>query len=209
MTWRDLADVLRRHELLGAAAPPPPSGAITAVSYDSRTVQPGAVFVALKGRQADGTAFAREAIARGAAGIVSEAPAPQGPGSVAAPWFTVTDARAALARLAAAFYGHPSDAMRVVGITGTNGKTTTAYLTASIFEAAGVACGIARHGGLSRRRRDPAGDPHHARGAGAPGHAARDGGHRVRRLRDGSVVARPRAPPRGRPSRSRPASSRT
>ncbi len=155
MTWRDLVDLLRRHALLGADAPPAPTGAITAVSYDSRVVRPGAVFVALRGRQADGTAFAREAMARGAAGVVSEAPPPQGPEGAGAPWFTVTDARAALAQLAAAFHDHPSDAMRVVGITGTNGKTTTAYLAASIFEAAGVACGIVgtvgyRVGGATR-----------------------------------------------------------
>jgi UDP-N-acetylmuramoyl-L-alanyl-D-glutamate--2,6-diaminopimelate ligase len=81
----------------------------------------------------------RQAVNRGAAAVVSEAAPSQ---DVGAPWAQVSDARLALAVLAAAFERHPSDGMRVVGITGTNGKTTTAYLVASIFEAAGVRCGV-------------------------------------------------------------------
>jgi len=77
--------------------------------------------------------------AGGAAAVVSEQPAPDG---IHAPWTIVEDARLALAVLAAAFYRHPSREMRVIGITGTNGKTTTAYLVASIFDAAGVRCGL-------------------------------------------------------------------
>src|SRR5690606_11617927 len=102
-------------------------------------VEPGHVFVALRGRHADGAAFAAQAIERGAAAVVSETP-PSLP--VGVPWLVVPDARRAMARLAAEFHGHPSHAMRVVGVTGTNGKTTTAYLLASIFEAAGVRCGL-------------------------------------------------------------------
>jgi UDP-N-acetylmuramoyl-L-alanyl-D-glutamate--2,6-diaminopimelate ligase len=115
------------------------SRSVAGIAYDSRRVEAGTVFVALKGLHADGTAFARQAIERGAIAIVSEQPPPAG---VTVPWSTVGDARLALSILAAAFYGHPSREMRVVGITGTNGKTTTAYLVASIFEAAGVRCGI-------------------------------------------------------------------
>src|SRR5499427_8224342 len=102
-------------------------------------VKAGDVFVALKGLHADGTAFARQAIDRGAVVVVSEQAAPP---DVAVPWAIVGDARLALALLAAAFYRDPSHDMRVVGITGTNGKTTTAYLVASIFEAAGLPCGV-------------------------------------------------------------------
>ena len=80
--------------------------------------------------------------------------------------------------------------MRVVGITGTNGKTTTAYLLASIFEAAGIRCGVLGTVALPDRRRGARGDAHDARGAGRAGAAARDGRPRLRRLRDGSVVAR-------------------
>jgi UDP-N-acetylmuramoyl-L-alanyl-D-glutamate--2,6-diaminopimelate ligase len=115
------------------------TAAVGAIAYDSRALKGGEIFVALKGLRADGTEFARQAIARGAAAIVSEQPKPD---DVRAPWITVTDARRALAVLAAEHFGHPSREMQVVGITGTNGKTTTAYLVASIFEAAGIRCGV-------------------------------------------------------------------
>jgi UDP-N-acetylmuramoyl-L-alanyl-D-glutamate--2,6-diaminopimelate ligase len=138
----ELRQALEARGLLAGAPPPdePISNRpISGIAYDSRTVESGAVFVALKGQRADGTMFARQAIGRGAAAIVSETSAPA---DVQTPWLVVTDARLALAVLAAAFFNHPSREMRVVGITGTNGKTTTAYLIASIFEAAGVRCGI-------------------------------------------------------------------
>ncbi len=111
---------------------------VSAIAYDSRQVTSGAVFVALRGAHADGTAFARDAIARGASAIVSEASAPAG---TAIDWVQVTDARLALAALAATFHGHPSEELILVGITGTNGKTTTAYLLSSIFDAAKMPCG--------------------------------------------------------------------
>jgi len=114
-------------------------GAVNTVAYDSRMVQPGDVFVALRGQHADGTAFARQAIDRGAVAVVSEQPAPEG---TEVAWAVVDDARRALAALAAALYRHPSSDMQVVGITGTNGKTTTAYLVASIFDAANLRCGL-------------------------------------------------------------------
>jgi UDP-N-acetylmuramoyl-L-alanyl-D-glutamate--2,6-diaminopimelate ligase len=115
------------------------AGAVTGIAYDSRAVAKGEVFVALRGQHANGAAFARQAIDRGAAAVVAEEPRPP---DVYVPWVLVSDARVALARLATAFFGDPSREMQVVGITGTNGKTTTAYLVASIFEAAGVRCGI-------------------------------------------------------------------
>jgi UDP-N-acetylmuramoyl-L-alanyl-D-glutamate--2,6-diaminopimelate ligase len=110
---------------------------VSGVNYDSRRVRPGSIFVAIPGERADGVLFAGDAVARGAVVVVAEG-ANRG---VTAPWILVTDARLALAELADAFYGHPSQALRVVGITGTNGKTTTSYLLQSIFEAAGVPCG--------------------------------------------------------------------
>src|SRR5262249_31334163 len=115
-----------------------PETTVTGIAYDSRRVGPGNVFVGLKGLHADGSAYVQEALARGAAAIVSEIPAP----AAGVPWITVVNARLALAHLAAAFYRHPGGELRVVGITGTNGKTTTAYLVASIFGAAKVPCGI-------------------------------------------------------------------
>ena len=111
---------------------------ITGIAYDSRAVRPGQVFVALKGVHADGATFAQQAAERGAAAIVSEQPL----AGINAPVLQVADARLALAELAADFHGHPSERMRVVGITGTNGKTTTAHLLASIFEAGGMKCGV-------------------------------------------------------------------
>jgi UDP-N-acetylmuramoyl-L-alanyl-D-glutamate--2,6-diaminopimelate ligase len=142
MTWLALQDALHGRE---GMAPAPSSRVaaestvVTGVAYDSRAVAPGQVFVAVKGQHADGAAFAREALARGAVAIVAEGAAPA---DVRIPWVVVRDARLALAFLAAAFHGDPSREMRVIGITGTNGKTTTAYLLASILEAAGVRCGI-------------------------------------------------------------------
>jgi UDP-N-acetylmuramoyl-L-alanyl-D-glutamate--2,6-diaminopimelate ligase len=112
--------------------------AVTGVTYDSRQVKPGAVFVALRGVNADGTRFAPQAIANGAIAVVAETAAPAG---VSVPWIQVSNARAALAELAATFYGNPSEELVLVGITGTNGKTTTSYVLASIFEAAGIKCG--------------------------------------------------------------------
>ena len=111
----------------------------TAVIHDSRQAKPGSLFVALPGQNADGAAFAQEAIASGAVAVVAECPAP-GPADAA--WIVVHDARLALALLAAEFFGHPSRQMDVVGITGTNGKTTTSYVMHSIIEAAGRRCGL-------------------------------------------------------------------
>src|SRR5256885_14223529 len=142
MTWAELHGALRGRGLIradDALRAEAAVGAVTGIAYDSRTVTAGQVFVALKGLPADGSTFAREAIERGAAAVAAEEAAPP---DVHIPWAMVTDARLALAVLAATFYRDPSREMRVVGITGTNGKTTTAYLLASIFEAAGVPCGI-------------------------------------------------------------------
>ena len=112
---------------------------IRGLAYDSRQVKPGDVFIALKGLKAAGADFAADAIRRGAVAVVADRPADA---DVAVPWVIVQDARAAMAALAAEFYGHPSRSMQVVGITGTNGKTTTAYLLRAVFESAGKKCGL-------------------------------------------------------------------
>jgi UDP-N-acetylmuramoyl-L-alanyl-D-glutamate--2,6-diaminopimelate ligase len=122
------------------AVPVPPSERdVSMIAYDSRQVTPGAVFVAVKGQHADGLSFAHDAVARGAQAIVSEAVAPAGTETA---WIQVPDARLALAALSAAFFGWPSEELSLVGITGTNGKTTTSYLLSRIFEAAGHRCGL-------------------------------------------------------------------
>ena len=97
---------------------------VQGLAYDSRHVKQGDVFIALKGLKAAGADYAAEAVQRGAVAVVADRPAD---GSVPVPWVIVPDARAAMAALATELYGHPSRSMQVVGITGTNGKTTTAY----------------------------------------------------------------------------------
>jgi UDP-N-acetylmuramoyl-L-alanyl-D-glutamate--2,6-diaminopimelate ligase len=141
MTWAELRGVLHEHGLIAVAdgTGDTADSPVTGVAYDSRAVQAGNVFVALPGQHADGASFMLDAIERGALAIVSQRPAPP---DARVPRAVVSNARLALALLAAAFYEHPSREMQVVGITGTNGKTTTAYLIASIFEAAGIQCGV-------------------------------------------------------------------
>ena len=112
---------------------------VTGIAYDSRLVQPGHAFIALRGLKDDGARFAGQAIANGAVCVIAESPAPEG---TAVPWHVVDDARTALAVAAGRFYGDPSQELLLVGITGTNGKTTTSHVLASIFEAAGIPCGL-------------------------------------------------------------------
>ena len=107
---------------------------ILGLAYDSRKVLPGFLFAAIRGTRTDGNRFLPQAIANGAAGIVSCAPPLE---SLAMPWIQVDDERAALAILAANFYQHPTEELHLVGVTGTNGKTTTTYLVESILQEAG------------------------------------------------------------------------
>jgi UDP-N-acetylmuramoyl-L-alanyl-D-glutamate--2,6-diaminopimelate ligase len=111
---------------------------VTGVAHDSRGVSPGAVFVAIRGQRTDGATFAASAAARGAVAVVAEGPGPAPPGAL---WLRTADARLALAELAALYYERPSERLTVVGVTGTNGKTTTTYLLASVLDAAGLPCG--------------------------------------------------------------------
>src|SRR5438132_6390322 len=136
-----------------------PEAEISSFVYDSRQATAGSVFVAIRGEKTDGNRFVSTAVERGAVAIVSEMPppaqrgqtleaqpqnaeiAPQPlPASVA--WLHAPDARKALAIIAANFYGHPGDKLQLVGITGTNGKTTTSFLLDSIIHAAGLRSGL-------------------------------------------------------------------
>jgi UDP-N-acetylmuramoyl-L-alanyl-D-glutamate--2,6-diaminopimelate ligase len=111
------------------------------VACDSRKVKARALFFALHGAKADGNAFIRDAVSRGAAAIVSEEPAPAAlPASVV--WIQVREARKALALAAANFYRHPAEGLRLVAVTGTNGKTTTTSLIDSIVKASGAKTGL-------------------------------------------------------------------
>jgi UDP-N-acetylmuramoyl-L-alanyl-D-glutamate--2,6-diaminopimelate ligase len=114
---------------------------VIAVVQDSRRAAPGSLFVAVRGFHSDGHQFISQAVGQGAIAVVAEASA-----TVAAipdtPVFRVPDSRKALAQLAAKFYGYPSRRIKLVGITGTKGKTTTSYLARSIIEAAGHRAGL-------------------------------------------------------------------
>ena len=103
------------------------------VTQDSRRVLPGGIFVAIKGARVDGITFVNEATRRGANTIISEDPRPA---DFAGNWLQVSDARVALAKSAALVHGFPSHKLSLVGVTGTNGKTTTAHLIESVIEAA-------------------------------------------------------------------------
>jgi UDP-N-acetylmuramoyl-L-alanyl-D-glutamate--2,6-diaminopimelate ligase len=114
---------------------------IRQVACDSRKVQPRALFFALHGAQADGNTFIRDAVSRGAVAIASEERAPSAiPSSVA--WIQVREARKALAVTAANFFGHPTRALQLVAVTGTNGKTTTTSLVDAIVKASGAKTGL-------------------------------------------------------------------
>ncbi len=138
MTLRELFDRAGLAAAAAAVTGPARDAQVTGITHDSRQVKPGFVFVALRGANADGANFAAQAIAKGAIAIVASSPAPAG---TTGHWVQVPDDRPALAALSAAFFGNPSEELLLVGITGTNGKTTTSYILASIFEAAGVKCG--------------------------------------------------------------------
>jgi UDP-N-acetylmuramoyl-L-alanyl-D-glutamate--2,6-diaminopimelate ligase len=110
---------------------------VRGVSHDSRAVRAGDLFCCLRGERVDGHRFAPVAVEAGAAAVLAEHPL-----DLAVAQVVVDDTRLAMAPLAAAFHGHPSAAMTVVGVTGTTGKTTTTHLLASIFEHAGTPCGV-------------------------------------------------------------------
>lgn len=106
---------------------------ILGLAYDSRAALPGYLFFAIRGTRADGNRFIPKAIAKGAAAVVSaQVPVP----ALAMPWIQVDDERAVMAQVAANFYENPTQDLHLVGVTGTNGKTTTTYIVESILKAA-------------------------------------------------------------------------
>ncbi len=114
---------------------------IASLAYDSRRVRPGSLFVAIRGEKTDGNRFVRDAVESGARAVASELHRPpELPSAVA--WVQVLHARKALATAAANFFRHPAQALKLVGVTGTNGKTTTTYLIDSILRAAGHGTGL-------------------------------------------------------------------
>ncbi|MDR7439631.1 MAG: UDP-N-acetylmuramoyl-L-alanyl-D-glutamate--2,6-diaminopimelate ligase [Armatimonadota bacterium] len=132
MRLRELLSVLPAHTVLGEA-----DGEIRGICHDSRTVRPGDLFCAVPGQRYDGHAFVAEAVARGAAAVLVERPV-----EVSVPQIVVPSVRRALGPLASALYGHPSRHLRVIGVTGTNGKGTVTYLLRAVLEAGGMPCGV-------------------------------------------------------------------
>jgi UDP-N-acetylmuramoyl-L-alanyl-D-glutamate--2,6-diaminopimelate ligase len=113
---------------------------ITSVNYDSRETAPGSLFCAIRGLQSDGAAFIPSALKKGASAVLSEGyngPMPEG-----VSFIRVADARLAMALAASSFYGRPSSKLDLVGITGTNGKTTASYLIRSILRGSGTEPGL-------------------------------------------------------------------
>ena len=112
---------------------------VASVEYDSRGVKRGSLFFAIEGERSDGHDFIDSALGRGAIAVVSERRAPEG---LTNRWVHVAKIRRALATAARAFYAEPDSRLTIVGITGTNGKTTTSFLIDSIFRAAGLPAGL-------------------------------------------------------------------
>jgi UDP-N-acetylmuramoyl-L-alanyl-D-glutamate--2,6-diaminopimelate ligase len=133
---------MRLHQLIAGipelAAAGLPDGEVASVTADSRQVVPRSVFVAVRGGTVDGHRFLAEAARGGAWLLIGEQPQPD-PG---APYCVVHDSRMTLAELAAAWHGHPARRLTMVGVTGTDGKTTTANLIHSILQAAGKRAGL-------------------------------------------------------------------
>jgi UDP-N-acetylmuramoyl-L-alanyl-D-glutamate--2,6-diaminopimelate ligase len=134
-----LAKLLRGIDTHG----PAPNGdlVMSELAYDSRLARPGTVFVAIHGEKTDGNRYVSDAVSRGAVAVISEQEKP-GVLSPEFSWIQVADARKALAISAANFYMRPAEVLKLIGVTGTNGKTTTSYLVDSILRAAGCEVGL-------------------------------------------------------------------
>ncbi len=131
-----LAEIIR--VIPGATLVGPGDQIVTGIVFDSRQVKPGNIFVALVGGNVDGHAYISEAVKRGASAVVGMM-ALEG---LSCPYFQVDDTRYTLAALAAAFYGFPARQLTVIGVTGTDGKTTTSNLIYHILQSAGVKTGM-------------------------------------------------------------------
>ncbi|MEX2220110.1 MAG: UDP-N-acetylmuramoyl-L-alanyl-D-glutamate--2,6-diaminopimelate ligase [Phycisphaerales bacterium] len=115
---------------------------IRELTEDSRRVEPGSLFVARRGTKTDGKRFVADALAAGAVALLTDDPALSAPAGSAAPVLFAGDLPLAVALVAERFFGNPTRALTLVGVTGTNGKTTTAHLVHQVFNSAGARCGL-------------------------------------------------------------------
>ncbi|KAF0842453.1 UDP-N-acetylmuramoyl-L-alanyl-D-glutamate--2,6-diaminopimelate ligase [Nocardia caishijiensis] len=131
-------------ELTGATTrtPVPAEVRVTGIEQRSNAVRPGDLFAGLPGATSHGARFAADAVARGAVAVYTDAAGADLIGAVSVPVLVREDPRAVLGELSAEIYGHPSDRLRIVGITGTSGKTTTSYLVEAGLVAAGLSTGL-------------------------------------------------------------------
>ena len=130
------------HQLLGRTGTPDEAVLVTGMQLDSRLVRAGDVFLAMPGDLHDGRQFIEQAVANGAAAVIAEAPVAGFVDDIPVPLVEVPELRQDAGNLAARFFDHPSRAMHMVGITGTNGKTTTSNLFAQLGRAVGKPCGV-------------------------------------------------------------------
>ncbi len=126
-------------DLSAASVEGPLDREVSGITYDSRRVTPGMVFVAIPGRQTDGHEFISTALERGATAVICERNGAKLDGATR---IRVPDVREALARAAICYYEHPSSKLQVIGVTGTNGKTTVSFMIKAMLEAAGISTGL-------------------------------------------------------------------
>jgi UDP-N-acetylmuramoyl-L-alanyl-D-glutamate--2,6-diaminopimelate ligase len=144
LTWTSVLDELRRADLLDTA--PSKGRDPTGIGVDSRTMSSGMLYVALRGSQIDGHRFVADAVRRGAVAVIVEAPQQSG-----VPEIVVRDSHRAALVLGSAWYGHPARALTLIGVTGTNGKTTTTGLIHHLCNAGGAAGSIGTLGAFDGR----------------------------------------------------------
>ena len=158
-----LADLMEGVSLISAVPKSVADAEISGLAYDSRKVQPGFLFFAFPAAKPMAGSSPRKALDKGAVAVVSEAPAPR---ASPAPGFVPLHGRHALAAASGNFFNHPDRRLKIIGVTGTNGKTTTTYLIDSILRAAGLTTALVGYHRVPLAGTSIAVHQHHSRVAG-------------------------------------------